>query len=268
MSYERFFGAESTEDILEPESQNYYDILGISPTASAEEIKKAFRRKAKETDPHFDTLNMSEAEKERRAAGFRRIHEAYDVLSDTVKRAKYDEYGGAHDIATETGHTTDEQDRREKLKKAIRKEWATQIASYRQSIAETESSLVLKTGNSFSKIESVINEVRTAADHIRKGEPTSTSLIYGGIQLAREAIRQCQQDIESVAATIDVASMEVFHQKLMDFLDSEKEQKSILATIKRALGVREGFLLRLKTLEESLNSSERDLIDLIARLQG
>ncbi|CAR28210.1 hypothetical protein ZYGR_0N07020 [Zygosaccharomyces rouxii] len=65
----------------------YYDRLGISPTATPTEIKKAYRRKAMETHPdkHPDD---PEAENKFQAVG-----EAYQVLSDESLRARYDEYG-------------------------------------------------------------------------------------------------------------------------------------------------------------------------------
>ena len=67
--------------------KDYYGILGVSGDASAEEIKKAFRRLARETHPD---ANPGDAEAEHR---FREIAEAYEVLSDPEKRKLYDEFG-------------------------------------------------------------------------------------------------------------------------------------------------------------------------------
>jgi len=66
--------------------RDYYEILGISKTASADDIKKAFRRKAKECHP--DTNKHTEAE-----AQFKELGEAYEVLADSNKRQIYDTYG-------------------------------------------------------------------------------------------------------------------------------------------------------------------------------
>lgn len=63
---------------------SYYDILGVPKTASAEEIKKAFRKKAVEYHP----------DKGGDEAKFKEISEAYDTLSDESKRSEYDRFGG------------------------------------------------------------------------------------------------------------------------------------------------------------------------------
>ena len=64
--------------------RSYYEVLGVAQDASTEQIKKAFRRIARETHP--DT-NPGDAEAEAR---FREAAEAYEVLSDTERRARYD----------------------------------------------------------------------------------------------------------------------------------------------------------------------------------
>ncbi len=63
--------------------KDYYDILGVKKGASAEEIKKAFRRLARKHHP--DAGGSEES--------FKEINEAYEVLSDTEKRKQYDQYG-------------------------------------------------------------------------------------------------------------------------------------------------------------------------------
>lgn len=62
---------------------NYYDILGVKKDASADEIKKAFRRLARKHHPDAG----GDEEK------FKEVNEAYEVLSDKEKRAQYDQYG-------------------------------------------------------------------------------------------------------------------------------------------------------------------------------
>ena len=67
--------------------KDYYSILGISKTASPEEIKQAFRKLARKYHPDVNPGNK-QAE-----ARFKEINEAYEVLSDPDKRKKYDQYG-------------------------------------------------------------------------------------------------------------------------------------------------------------------------------
>jgi curved DNA-binding protein len=66
--------------------KDYYKILGVEPEASDEAIKKAYRKLAKEYHP--DTAS---GDKERAENRFKEVSEAYEVLGDKEKRAKYDE---------------------------------------------------------------------------------------------------------------------------------------------------------------------------------
>jgi molecular chaperone DnaJ len=70
--------------------RDYYEVLGVTREASPEEIKKAYRRKAKEFHPDKNPRERKKAEEE-----FKRVAEAYEVLSDPDKRAQYDRYGHA-----------------------------------------------------------------------------------------------------------------------------------------------------------------------------
>src|SRR5215475_8752906 len=67
--------------------KDYYESLGVARTASDAEIKKAFRKLAREYHPDVAKDKKKAEEK------FKEINEAYEVLSDPAKRRKYDELG-------------------------------------------------------------------------------------------------------------------------------------------------------------------------------
>ena len=69
--------------------QDYYEVLGVSKTATQDEIKKAYRRLAMKYHPDRNPGDKTAEEK------FKAVGEAYSVLSDEQKRAAYDRYGKA-----------------------------------------------------------------------------------------------------------------------------------------------------------------------------
>ncbi|MBE9032256.1 DnaJ domain-containing protein, partial [filamentous cyanobacterium LEGE 11480] len=67
--------------------KDYYTILGVSKSADADDIKRAFRKLARKYHPDVNPGDKTAEAK------FKEVSEAYEVLSDTEKRQKYDQFG-------------------------------------------------------------------------------------------------------------------------------------------------------------------------------
>ena len=78
-------------------TRDLYEVLGVARGASAEEIKSAYRRLARQ---HHPDVNPNEPEAEEK---FKEIGYAYNVLSDPEKRARYDQFGVVDETAVGEG---------------------------------------------------------------------------------------------------------------------------------------------------------------------
>src|SRR5271154_2978589 len=78
--------------------QDYYELLGVARKAGAKDIRTAFRKLARKYHPDLNPGDKSAEEK------FKQLQEAYDVLSDSKKRAIYDQHGFYSDNMPQGGH--------------------------------------------------------------------------------------------------------------------------------------------------------------------
>ncbi|KAF8202221.1 DnaJ-domain-containing protein [Pholiota molesta] len=72
------------------EMKNLYAELGIEPNASSDDVRRAYRKRALETHPDKLDPGANDKEKEEAERQFHRVHEAFEVLTDPVKRKAYD----------------------------------------------------------------------------------------------------------------------------------------------------------------------------------
>lgn len=77
-------------------AKDFYEILGVTKSASQDEIKKAYRKKAHEFHPDKDKGNADK---------FKEVNEAYQVLSNQEQRSQYDQFGQTYDQAQRNGQT-------------------------------------------------------------------------------------------------------------------------------------------------------------------
>src|SRR5512143_4125523 len=81
-------GHDSLRVVMASRKRDYYEVLGVAKGAGADDIKKAYRKLARQYHPDVNKSHDAEAK-------FKELNEAYEVLSDDNKRAAYDRFGHA-----------------------------------------------------------------------------------------------------------------------------------------------------------------------------
>ncbi|KAJ7257954.1 DnaJ domain-containing protein [Mycena haematopus] len=107
---------------LKADTLSLYEILGVERSASADQIRRAYRAKALETHPDKLELGASPEDKQASEAKFHAVHEAFEVLRDAYKRRAYDiQQGFRPQYSSQCeGDLSDEQRRRNE----DRRQWA------------------------------------------------------------------------------------------------------------------------------------------------
>src|SRR5271168_3419553 len=90
-------GRRPLQNMATTTKQDYYELLGVARKAGAKEIRTAFRKLARKYHPDLNPGDKSSEEK------FKQLQEAYDVLSDSKKRAIYDQHGFYSDNMPQSG---------------------------------------------------------------------------------------------------------------------------------------------------------------------
>ncbi|ESK97746.1 dnaj-like protein subfamily b member 8-like protein [Moniliophthora roreri MCA 2997] len=101
---------------------NFYEILGLQPSASSDEVRKAYKLKALETHPDKLDHGASQRDKEAAEKRFHQVHEAFETLSDPIKRRAYDARTFRSRTDSASSFTSEDVERRKKE----RAEWARQ----------------------------------------------------------------------------------------------------------------------------------------------
>ena len=137
--------------------QDYYGTLQVSRKATAAEIQKAYRKLARKYHPDVNKDDDAETK-------FKEIGEAYEVLSDPDKRARYDQYGAAWDTARDSGQTPPgwelynlKQDPKETVNEYDNPEYAPLVEKLKAQLAELRKT-VGDTGEDYPECEKVLQE--------------------------------------------------------------------------------------------------------------
>ncbi|KAF5362081.1 hypothetical protein D9756_002447 [Leucocoprinus leucothites] len=112
--------------------QSLYDILGLGKSASADEIRKAYRKKALETHPDKLSPRASAAHRRAAEAQFHLIHSAFETLSDPHRRKAYDAWGSKVDPLVSLEESAKRKEDRETWASSLKAEYERRKVSRSQ----------------------------------------------------------------------------------------------------------------------------------------
>lgn len=113
-------------------ASDFYKVLGITSSASPEEVRKAYKKKALETHPDKLVHLTTEEVKESAAARFRNVHEAFQVLNDPYQRSAYDIRIKQRTDTVTTSKSWVQLDEEQIARMKDRAEWARQATQRRK----------------------------------------------------------------------------------------------------------------------------------------
>ena len=217
--------------------EDYYKLLGVSSDASESDIKSAFRSLVKQYHPdsQFAKENPEEAEKI-----FLKIHEAYETLYDSNKRAEYDRIRWRTKEKSLSEHTSEERARAFYLKgreayKQGKFERASGFFRYAVEIEPVSALFCSWLGLSLSKQKGSLHEARKWCEKAVALNPTNTDYLVNLALIYREA------GLKSLSQKYIVKALEIepFHKRAHFWAEKMTEKdKSFLGKIKSLLRIR------------------------------
>jgi DnaJ family protein C protein 17 len=139
-----------------------YDVLGIEKTASGDEVRKAYRKRALETHPDKLDLGANEEEKQEAERQFHEVHEAFQVLGDPVQRKAHD-----HRMSVRTDLSCLSEDAARRIKE--REMWAgRQLEASEKRMAENKAKIEHEKLAKEEAMEKMKKEAAMVADMLKE----------------------------------------------------------------------------------------------------
>lgn len=191
---------------MPPKRPNHYEILGLTPTVTDREIKKAYRLLVKKVHPDLEYGKQSEVERTESKKRMQHINEAYETLMDSYKRREYDYTIGARSRTQRTTqkarNTVQEEYEREKFLKFVfhpaRRSITKLLNQYKKKLLELEQDLFDDELNMmFAKYVDELEETLLDASNSFTATPPPDTL-KGSVTWMRHSIAQAADGLEEL----------------------------------------------------------------------